>query len=66
MDRYNLTLLDEGFFTAYDENLDPTVANSFATAAFRFAHSLLPVSRNYSFLIALDLCFLVCHRSINL
>ncbi|BES90095.1 Animal haem peroxidase [Nesidiocoris tenuis] len=48
MDRYNLTLLDEGFFTAYDENLDPTVANSFATAAFRFAHSLLPgLMRSY-------------------
>ncbi|CAB0015621.1 unnamed protein product [Nesidiocoris tenuis] len=48
MDRYNLTLLDEGFLTAYDENLDPTVANSFATAAFRFAHSLLPgLMRSY-------------------
>ncbi|XP_063825224.1 peroxidase [Ostrinia nubilalis] len=38
----NLTLLEEGFSEAYDPSVEPTVANHFSAAAFRFAHTLLP------------------------
>ncbi|KAL0851618.1 hypothetical protein ABMA28_007396 [Loxostege sticticalis] len=38
----NLTLLEEGYSEAYDPEVDPTVANHFSAAAFRFAHTLLP------------------------
>lgn len=31
-------------FDTYDENVDATIANVFASCAFRFAHTLLPVS----------------------
>lgn len=34
-DAYNKRL---GQYTGYNENVDPTIANVFATAAFRFAH----------------------------
>uniref|UniRef100_A0A8C1VXX2 Myeloid-specific peroxidase n=1 Tax=Cyprinus carpio TaxID=7962 RepID=A0A8C1VXX2_CYPCA len=34
-DAYNRHL---GLYPGYDENVDPTIANVFATAAFRFAH----------------------------
>lgn len=34
-DNYNRHI---GQYPGYDENVDPTIANVFATAAFRFAH----------------------------
>ncbi|TRY61661.1 hypothetical protein TCAL_04392 [Tigriopus californicus] len=38
---YELSLLSEGYFHGYDEKCNPTVLNEFASAAFRFGHSLL-------------------------
>ncbi|XP_053616584.1 chorion peroxidase-like isoform X2 [Plodia interpunctella] len=38
----NLTVKAEGYATVYDPSVDPTVANHFSAAVFRFAHTLLP------------------------
>ncbi|KAL3221099.1 hypothetical protein MRX96_029656 [Rhipicephalus microplus] len=40
--RWGLNLLDEGYYTGYDPNCDVGSFNEFATAAFRFGHTLLP------------------------
>lgn len=39
----NMTVQDEGYADVYDPTVDPSVANHFASAVFRFAHTLLPV-----------------------
>jgi hypothetical protein len=39
-----LSPLKEGYFHGYDDTLDAGVANSFASAAFRFYHSMMKVS----------------------
>ncbi|KAJ6637377.1 Chorion peroxidase [Pseudolycoriella hygida] len=38
---FDLELEREGFFQNYDIRVNPTVANSFSAAAFRFGHSLI-------------------------
>ncbi|KAF2366503.1 hypothetical protein FHG87_002743 [Trinorchestia longiramus] len=41
MDHFNLWLERDGYSGAYNESVDPTTPNVFATAAFRFGHSLV-------------------------
>lgn len=39
-----LTSQPESDKDTYDELIDPSIANVFAACAFRFAHTLIPVS----------------------
>lgn len=41
MDLFELNILSKNYFEGYNVKTDPTIANSFATAAFRFGHSLV-------------------------
>ncbi|EZA49565.1 uncharacterized protein LOC105284479 isoform X2 [Ooceraea biroi] len=38
---FDLEILKKGYYKGYDPTVNPTVANSFATAAYRFGHSLV-------------------------
>lgn len=41
MDLFELNVLNKGYYQDYNIRVDPTIANSFATAAFRFGHSMV-------------------------
>lgn len=52
---FDLELLSNGYYNQYDIRVNPTVANSFSAAAFRFGHSLIQntymrSTRNHEFL----------------
>lgn len=38
----DLNLKKKGFYVRYNNSIDPSIANSFATATFRFGHTLIP------------------------
>eukprot|EP00095_Tigriopus_kingsejongensis_P001646 snap_masked-scaffold801_size95070-processed-gene-0.1 protein:Tk01646 transcript:snap_masked-scaffold801_size95070-processed-gene-0.1-mRNA-1 annotation:"hypothetical protein DAPPUDRAFT_224067" len=42
MEKHDLMLVKDGYLDGYDENINPSVATGFTSAAFRFGHSLLP------------------------
>ncbi|KAG6794565.1 hypothetical protein HZU73_10130 [Apis mellifera caucasica] len=41
---FGLELVSKGYYEGYDPNVNPTVANAFSTAAYRFGHSLVQPS----------------------
>nr|AZS64104.1 haem peroxidase [Lygus hesperus] len=42
MESYDLKVRTSAYSTIYDDTINPSIANNFATSSFRFAHSLLP------------------------
>lgn len=44
MEKFGLILQKDGHWDGYDSKVNPTVIDAFASAAFRFGHSLLPTA----------------------
>ncbi|CAG9759789.1 unnamed protein product [Ceutorhynchus assimilis] len=42
MEKHDLLPKSKDYFNKYNESVDPSIANEFATAAFRFAHTIIP------------------------
>ncbi|KAJ8934879.1 hypothetical protein NQ314_013155 [Rhamnusium bicolor] len=42
MNKFDLSPQKRGYFGNYNDSINPNIANNFATAAFRFAHSIIP------------------------
>ncbi|XP_060516076.1 lactoperoxidase isoform X2 [Cylas formicarius] len=42
MKQFQLSPQQYGYFNKYSDHIDPNIANEFATAAFRFAHTIIP------------------------
>merc|ERR1719228_713382 len=58
--KHGLVLYMDGYYDGYDEKIDPSNANGFASAAYRFGHSLLPStverwSHKHQFVMKADL-----------
>lgn len=51
MQQLGLLPLQYGFSRDYDENVNPSILNEFAAAAFRFGHSLVPGKQEYFYFI---------------
>jgi hypothetical protein len=45
MSELDLNPQPSGYFHGYSASVDASIANSFAAGAFRFGHTLLPVSK---------------------
>ncbi|OQV26126.1 Peroxidasin [Hypsibius exemplaris] len=41
MNQFGLNLLSTGYYNGYSDQVNPSIANEFATAAYRFGHSLV-------------------------
>lgn len=42
MQKFDLSPKKSGYCNSYNDSIDPNIANSFASASFRFAHSIIP------------------------
>lgn len=44
MEKFGLVLAKDGYWDGYDPKINPGIIDAFASAAFRFGHSLLPTA----------------------
>lgn len=63
MERLELSPKSEGYYTGYYASMEPNIANNFAASAFRFAHTLLPVSFTIKYLWYMILKHSICDRT---